>query len=141
MHVAASARVSTQRQAQAPTIEPQLERLRAHGHAPGWPRADEHVFRDDGDSGAQLARPGLERWRDGAAQGAVERLRITSPARLARNSVHQGLLLAELERYGCQAECLDGLMSQDPHDPLWLQIRGTVAECERTLSAERVRRG
>jgi site-specific DNA recombinase len=32
-------------------------------------------------------------------------------------------------------------MSQDPHDQLWLQIRGAVAEYERTLSAERMRRG
>ena len=32
-------------------------------------------------------------------------------------------------------------MSQDPHDQLLLQIRGVVAEYERTLIAERMRRG
>ena len=32
-------------------------------------------------------------------------------------------------------------MSQDPHDQLLLQIRGPVAEYERTLIAERMRRG
>jgi site-specific DNA recombinase len=32
-------------------------------------------------------------------------------------------------------------MSQDPHDQLLLQIRGAVAEYERTLIAERMRRG
>jgi site-specific DNA recombinase len=32
-------------------------------------------------------------------------------------------------------------MSQDPHDQLLLQIRGAVAEYERTLIAERLRRG
>src|SRR3712207_6878430 len=32
-------------------------------------------------------------------------------------------------------------MGQDPHDQLLLQIRGAVAEYERTLIAERMRRG
>jgi site-specific DNA recombinase len=36
---------------------------------------------------------------------------------------------------------LDRPMSQDPHDQLLLQIRGAVAEYERTLIAERMRRG
>jgi site-specific DNA recombinase len=93
-----------------------LERLRAHSQAQGWQLADEHVFRDDGYSGAQLARPGLDRLRDGVAQGAVERILITSPDRLARNYVHHVLLLEELERYGCQVEFLDRPMRQDPHD-------------------------
>jgi hypothetical protein len=38
-------------------------------------------------------------------------------------------------------EFLDRPMSQDPHDQLLLQIRGAVAEYERTLIAERLRRG
>jgi site-specific DNA recombinase len=32
-------------------------------------------------------------------------------------------------------------MSEDPHDQLLLQIRGAVAEYERSLIAERMRRG
>lgn len=36
---------------------------------------------------------------------------------------------------------LDRSMSQDPHDQLLLQIRGAVAEYERTLITERMRRG
>ena len=32
-------------------------------------------------------------------------------------------------------------MSDDPHDQLLLQIRGAVAEYERSLIAERMRRG
>src|SRR6266550_2925675 len=42
---------------------------------------------------------------------------------------------------GCQVEFLDRPMTQDPHDQLLLQIRGAVAEYERTLIAERMRRG
>jgi site-specific DNA recombinase len=46
-----------------------------------------------------------------------------------------------LARHGCRVEFLDRPMSQDPHDQLLLQIRGAVAEYERTLIAERMRRG
>jgi len=60
---------------------------------------------------------------------------------LARNDVHQMVLLEELERAGCQVEFLERPMSHDPHDQLVLQIRSAVAEYERTLIAERMRRG
>jgi len=66
---------------------------------------------------------------------------LTAPDRLARNYVHQMLLLEEFEQHGCQVEFVDRPMSQDPHDQLLLQIRGAVAEYERTLIAERMRRG
>src|SRR5574341_2154486 len=51
------------------------------------------------------------------------------------------VLLEELEHAGCEVEFLDRPMSHDPHDQLLLQIRGAVAEYERTLIAERMRRG
>jgi site-specific DNA recombinase len=66
---------------------------------------------------------------------------IASPDRLARNYVHQMVLLEEFERSGCQVDFLDQPMSQDPQNHLLLQIRGAVAEYERTLIAERMRRG
>src|SRR5437764_12412750 len=66
---------------------------------------------------------------------------ITAPDRLARNYVHQMLLIEELEQGGCQVEFVERPMSHDPHDPLLLQIRGAVAEYERSLIAERMRRG
>jgi len=66
---------------------------------------------------------------------------IASPDRLARNYVHQMVLLEEFARYGCQVDLLDQPMSQDPQHHLLLQIRGAVAEYERTLIAERMRRG
>jgi site-specific DNA recombinase len=141
MRVAVSVSVSTQRQAQSQTIEPQLERLRAHIQAQGWQLRPEEIFRDDGYSGAYLVRPGLDRLRDRVAQGGVDRVLITAPDRLARNYVHQVLLLEELERTGCQVEFLERPMSRDPHDQLLLQIRGAVAEYERALIAERMRRG
>ena len=141
MNVAVYVRVSTQRQQQAQTIEQQLERLRAHISAQGWSLAEEHIFRDDGYSGAKLNRPGLDSLRDRAAMAEFELVLITSPDRLARKYIHQALILEELERHGCRVEFLDRPMSDDPHDQLVLQIRGAVAEYERTLIADRMRRG
>jgi site-specific DNA recombinase len=141
MRVALYARVSTPRQAQADGVAQQLDRLRAHALAQGWTVAEGDVFRDDGHSGASLKRPGLERLRDRAALRALDRVLITAPDRLARHHVHQVLLLEEITAAGCSVDFLDRPMSQDPHDQLLLQIRGAVAEYERSLISERMRRG
>jgi site-specific DNA recombinase len=79
------ARVSTQRQAQADGLAQQIDRLQAHALQQGWSVAPEHIFRDDGYSGAKLTRPGLERLRDRAALRELDRVLITAPDRLARN--------------------------------------------------------
>ena len=139
--IAIYVRVSTQRQAQSQSTEQQLERLRAYVLAQNWDLASEHIFRDDGYSGGILQRPGLDRLRDAVASARIDRILITAPDRLARNYVHQVLLVEELQRYGAEVEFLDRPMSQDPHDQLLLQIRGAVAEYERTLINERMRRG
>jgi site-specific DNA recombinase len=142
MEIALYVRVSTTRQHHTQTIEQQLTRLRAAvAMHPDWHLAEEHIYRDDGYSGAKLKRPGLDRLRDRAAFGAFERVLLTAPDRLARNYVHQILLIDEFTQRGCQVEFLDRPMSADPHDQLLLHIRGAVAEYERTLIAERMRRG
>jgi site-specific DNA recombinase len=141
MLIALYARVSTQRQVQTQSLDQQLEHLCRYAQAQGWSVRPETIFRDDGYSGATLKRPGLDRLRDHAAAAHCDRLLITAPDRLARNYVHQVLLVEELERHGAQVEFLERPMSQDPHDRLLLQIRGAVAEYERSLISERMRRG
>jgi site-specific DNA recombinase len=143
MEIALYARVSTSRQQQSQSIEQQLERLQAAVAAqPDWHVTEGHLYRDDGYSGAKLNRPGLDRLRDQAALAAFELVLITAPDRLARQYVHQVLLIEELNRRGCRVEFLERPMnSADPHDQLLLQIRGAVAEYERSLIAERMRRG
>src|SRR5438034_5920996 len=141
MRTAVYARVPATRQAQAQTIEQQLDRLVAAVTERGWTLDERHVYRDDGYSGASLGRPGLDCLRDHAALAEVDLVVVTAPDRLARNYVHQVLLIDELGRNGCQVEFLDRPMSDDPHDQLLLQIRGAVAEYERTLITERMRRG
>jgi site-specific DNA recombinase len=141
MNVALYARVSTQHQAQTQTIQQQIELLTLHAQTNGWVVTQDTIFRDDGYSGSSLKRPGLDALRDRAAIAQLERILICAPDRLARKYVHQVLLIEELERFGCTVEFLERPMSQDPHDQLLLQIRGAVAEYERSLIAERMRRG
>src|SRR6266568_5137124 len=131
MRAAVYARVPATRQVQAQTIEQQLDRLRAEVAGRGWQLDDQHVYRDDGYSGASLGRPGLDRLRDHAALAELDAVVVAAPDRLARNYVHQVLLIDELAGHGCRVEFLDRPMSDDPHDQLLLQIRGAVAEYER----------
>jgi site-specific DNA recombinase len=61
MSAAIYARVSTERQTLAQTIDQQIERLTAYVHAQSETLRPEDIFRDDGYSGATLSRPGLDR--------------------------------------------------------------------------------
>src|SRR5438552_12979166 len=51
------------------------------------------------------------------------------------------LLLEALTPHGCQVDLLERPMSHDPHEHLLWQIRGAGAAYERTLIADRMRRG
>jgi site-specific DNA recombinase len=141
MRAAVYARVSTLRQARAQKIDEQLERLEAYVEQKGCTLEEEHVYLDEGYSGSSLNRPGLDHLRDAAAMAEFEVLLVTAPDRLARKYVHQVLLIEELQGRGCRVEFMERPMSQDPNDQLLLQIRGAVAEYERTLITERMRRG
>ena len=141
MRAAIYARVSSKRQAQDQTIEQQLARGRTAIEVHGGEVSEAPIYRDDGYSGARLSRPGLDRLRDDVALAEVEVVVITAPDRLARKYLHQVLLVEEFERYGVRVEFVERPMSNDPHDQLLLQIRGAVAEYERALITERLRRG
>ena len=142
MRVALYVRVSTERQHLAQTIEQQVALLRAHlAEHPEWMLDEAHVFRDDGFSGAKLERPALDALRDQAARAAFDAVLITQPDRLARKYVHQMVVLEELERRGIAVIFIDRPPSNDPHELLVTQIRAAVAEYERVLITDRMRRG
>lgn len=139
--VAAYARVSTDRQAESQSIDQQLAALRAYAAAQGWALADEQVYRDEGWSGTRLDRPALDRLRDAAGRALVDVVLIASPDRLARRYAYQVWLLEEFARAGCEVVFLDRPPRDDPQDALLVQIRGAVAQYERTVIADRTRRG
>jgi site-specific DNA recombinase len=96
---------------------------------------------DDGYSGSILVRPALERLRDAAAGGQIERLYVHAPDRLARRYAHQALLIDELRRAGVDIVFLNRPIGDTPEDDLLLQVQGVIAEYERAKILERGRRG
>ena len=68
-----------------------MARAAADGHA----IQAELRFLDDGQSGASLIRPALERLRDLAAMGAIDVVYVHAPDRLARSYAPQVVLIEE----------------------------------------------
>ena len=140
--VALYARVSSQRQAEELTIRSQVSALRQRLQQDGFTLLDEFCFLDEGYSGSTLVRPALERLRDTAHCGGIDRLYVHSPDRLARKYVYQMLLLEELTRHGVQVVFLNhNPQDQSAEGDLLLQMQGMIAEYERAKILERTRRG
>jgi site-specific DNA recombinase len=135
------ARVSSEQQAQAHTIDSQIAALREKVSSDGSDLAGEMEFIDEGYSGSTLLRPALERMRDVVAAGAIDRLYVHSPDRLARKYAYQVLLVDEFRRSGVEVIFLNRELGQTPEDDLLLQVQGMIAEYERAKIIERNRRG
>jgi len=141
LRIALYARVSSDRQAEANTIASQLAALLQRIASDGGHVDPELQFVDDGYSGGTLLRPALERLRDLAAQGALDRLYVLAPDRLARNYAYQFLLLDEFRRAGVEVVFLNHALGRSAEDDLLLQVQGVIAEYERAKISERSRRG
>ena len=141
LKVALYARVSSEQQAEAGTIASQVEALRARVKADGFMLEEECCYIDEGYSGTTLIRPALERLRDVAATGVLERLYVHSPDRLARKYAYQVLLVDEFKRCGVELIFLNHKLGRSPEEDLLLQVQGMVAEYERAKIIERSRRG
>jgi site-specific DNA recombinase len=135
------ARVSGDQQAKEETIASQIEALRQRIQEDGLAFEEELSFIEDGYTGSTLVRPALERLRDVAAAGGLDRLYIHSPDRLARKYAYQVLLVDELRRCGVELVFLNRQIGTSPEDDLLLQVQGMVAEYERAKILERSRRG
>jgi site-specific DNA recombinase len=118
IQVALYARVSSEQQQEARTIESQVADLRARIAVQGIMIPPELEFIDNGYSGATLIRPALERLRDVVAAGGIDRLYVHCPDRLARNYAHQVLLLEEFLRTGVEVVFLNREVGQTPEDQL-----------------------
>jgi hypothetical protein len=105
----------------------------------GYELLEEFVFVDENYSGSRLLdRPGLERLRDLASEGAFEAVLVCSPDRLARQYAYQVVVVEELQRAGCEVVFLNYGLGESPEERmLFLQIQGVFAEYERALIQER----
>jgi site-specific DNA recombinase len=141
MRVAIYARVSHEQRAGENTIASQIADLEARVARDGVVLPPDYRFVDDGYTGATLLRPALEQLRDLAAAGALDRVYVHSPDRLARRYAYQVLLIDELHRAGVEILFLNRPIGTSAEDDLLLQVQGMVAEYERAKIMERSRRG
>ncbi|MHB8896740.1 MAG: recombinase family protein [Candidatus Geothermincolia bacterium] len=141
LRVAIYARVSSEQQAKEDTIASQLEALTRRIAGDGLACDPELRFVDDGYSGSTLVRPALERLRDQAAAGAIDRLYVLDPDRFSRKYAYQVLILEELDQCGVEVVFLCNPLGHDPAENLLVQVQGMIAEYERAKILERSRRG
>jgi site-specific DNA recombinase len=134
-------RVSTAEQAEKYGLTSQLTELRALAARKGYDVRDGAEFVDDDASGATLDRPALAKLRDAVRVGAFDLVLVHDPDRLSRRLAHQLLLLEEFQVHGAQVEFLTTPSEDTPEGRLLLNVRGVIAEYERTKIIERTLRG
>ena len=140
--VALYARVSSERQADELTIQSQVAALRQRINADGCKVEAELCFLDDGFSGTTVQRPALERLRDLAYSGVIDRLYVHSPDRLARKYAYQVVLMEEFNKHDVKIVFLNDVAGvASPEGNLLVQMQGMIAEYERAKILERTRRG
>src|SRR3954452_1556044 len=120
------ARVSSDQQAERQTIASQVSDLLARAAADGRDIGEEFRFLDDGQSGASLVRPALERLRDLVAMSAIDVVYVHAPDRLARSYAHQAVLIEEFACAGTQVVFLNRPIGQSPEDNLLLQLQACL---------------
>ena len=135
------ARVSSDKQREENTIASQTAALVTFAREQQFDVPQEWVFEDDGYSGAELIRPGLERVRDLAAEGLIQAVLVYAPDRLSRRYAYQILLIEEFPRAGVETLFVRAPRGSTPEDELLVQFQGMIAEYERAQILERSRRG
>ena len=133
--------MSSDKQREENTIASQTAALVAFAREQQFDVPQEWVFEDDGYSGAELIRPGLERVRDLAAEGLIQAVLVYAPDRLSRRYAYQILLIEEFARAGVETLFVRAPRGSTPEDELLLQFQGMIAEYERAQILERSRRG
>ena len=139
--VAISARVSSEQQAEAHTVASPVAALRERVAADGRTVSEAMQCLDEGESGATLVRPALERRRDVRAAGSVDRRSVHSPERLARKYAYHVWLVDACRRAGVEVRFVPRALGHSPEDALLLPVQGMIAEYARAKIIERPRRG
>lgn len=116
----------------------QLEELQQVAAQRGWQVVDEYV--DDGVSGSQESRPGLDRMLDDARRGKLDVIVVWKLDRLGRSLKNLLAILDDISRVGVQFLSLrdSGIDTTSPSGRLLLHLLGAFAEFERAMIQERV---
>ena len=125
----------------AKSVVRQVENARAFATGKGWTVRDEHVFADDGISGAEFERrPGLQALRAAAAQRAFRYVIVADQSRLGREAVETQWVLKELKRADVDVYAyLDGtpLTPRNAIGKVMTSLRAFGDETHRELSAQK----
>ncbi len=134
------ARVSTEEQARSGySLAQQIEALGAYAAREGFEVLEE--VREPGQSGASLARPGMDRVRDLVQGGGVSVVLAQDRDRFAREPAYIYLLRQEFAEQGCSLRALNDRGDKSPEGELTDGILDQLAKFERAKIAERTRRG
>src|ERR671915_436699 len=107
------ARVSTQEQVEKGySLAQQMEALRLYAAREAYEVVEEVV--DPGQSGASLARPGMDRVRDLVAGGGVSVVLAQDRDRFAREPAYHYLLKQEFEKHSCKLRALNDRGDDSP---------------------------
>jgi site-specific DNA recombinase len=139
MRLAIYARVSTDEQREGQTIDSQVSELERFAREKAWIVAG--VYKDDGWSGAVMARPELDHMRDDARKGLFQAVLINDVDRLARDVAHLGVIKRDLEKSGMRVIFRKLPSETSPTYNLMVNILGSFAEFEREMISDRTRRG
>ncbi len=138
MRVGIYARVSTTDKGQS--VDMQLRELEAYAQARGWTIRERYL--DEGVSGSQARRPGLDRLLSACRRRQVDVVLVWRLDRLGRSLKHLIMMLDELQSLGVAFVALhEQIDCTTATGQLMLHLLGAFAEFERALIRERVKAG
>jgi len=135
------ARVSTARQENEATIESQVEEIKNRIIEDGNMLSKENIFIDDGWSGSEMQRPGLDEMRDAAQSNNFQVLYVYDRGRLSRIFFHQEILIQELKEKDVEFVTIHDIDAKTLEEGLLQKVQGIFHEYERLKITERFRRG
>jgi DNA invertase Pin-like site-specific DNA recombinase len=134
------ARVSTDDKGQDPTM--QMDALRRFATERGWSVGEQHVYIDEGYSGAKVSRPALDAMMAAVRAGEIDVVIVWRFDRLARSTRHLLDVLAEFN--GLHVDFISQQESVDTSTPIGRMVFtfiAAIAEFEREILRERVKAG
>jgi DNA invertase Pin-like site-specific DNA recombinase len=132
------ARVSADKQRVEGTIESQVAELKRQVAAGGHVLVKEYI--DDGYTGAEMDRPGLEQLRKDVKTDIFDTIYFLCADRIAREVAYQTIIVDELLKHGKQVIINAKDYVRNPENKLTLTMLGAFAEFERAKIIERTMR-
>lgn len=134
-------RVSTLGQEKEQTIKNQEMELLKRIEQDGALLSPDHIYNDNGWSGAIIVRPDMDRMRQDAAEGQFDVLYIYDRGRLARLLVPQEIIMEEIRKHGIEIISLHDINDDSMEGLMMGKVMGAFHEYERLKISERMRLG